>query len=264
MGKVLNTRLITSAIFAAVMLSSWYVGGMAWWLLSAVVVIIGCDEIIRLADLKRLDVAWWIAELAGMGFLLSQADTFSPFSVLLAGLFAALLLPVALENRVSVIQMAWALFGALYVGLLMRYGVALREEEDGRFWVLLTLLTTWAADSAAYLGGSLLKGPKLWPRVSPGKTITGAVTGAIGAVIVAMAFAAWLRPALPLATVALWGVLIFVAGLLGDLSESAVKRVWGKKDAGRLLPGHGGVLDRFDSLLFAFPAAYYLLEVGLL
>jgi hypothetical protein len=159
--------------------------------------------------------------------------------------------------------------GAMYVGGLMSYLIFLRRVDDAvappwQVWpVALIIAAIWIADTAAYTAGKLLDGPRLWPRVSPGKTLVGTAAGIIaGAIVFAVAAAAGVFGGpfgLGAASAAGMGALIGVAGLGGDLAESALKRWAGVKDSGDIVPGHGGVLDRFDSLLWAAPVFFYFL-----
>lgn len=152
---------------------------------------------------------------------------------------------------------AWALSGILYIGWLLGLLVALRLEA-GRGWVYLALLATFGSDTAAYFIGRALGRHKLAPRISPGKTWEGAVGGLLGAVIVSLLFT--LHTPVQLAIgyweAALLGLLISIFGQVGDLAESMLKRSGGIKESGSLLPGHGGMLDRLDSVLFAGAAVY--------
>jgi phosphatidate cytidylyltransferase len=128
-------------------------------------------------------------------------------------------------------------------------------------WVLAVVLSTWAGDSAAYLAGRAFGRHKLAPVVSPGKTIEGALGGLLAAVLVSAAVFG-MSGALPIWAGALVGGVIGVCGQIGDLSESFLKRQAGVKDSGNLIPGHGGMLDRVDALLFAFPAALLMYWVA--
>ncbi len=151
----------------------------------------------------------------------------------------------------------WSTGGVAYVGLLGAHVVLLRELDSGRDLVYLTVFGTFAVDTAAYFVGRSLGRRKLAPSVSPGKTVEGTIGGLAGgfAMVVALNYALGLRlePALivPLAA------LLPLAAVLGDLAESMIKRGMRVKDAGHLIPGHGGFLDRLDSLLFTFPVVYY-------
>ncbi len=143
-----------------------------------------------------------------------------------------------------------AAYGVLYIspaGLLI---VWLIETRQGAGWTLMLFATTWAADIGAFLVGNLLKGPKLWPRFSPNKTWSGFAGGLLAAILAAVGIAAWyMRLSLPGA--ALIGLFGGLATMAGDLWESILKRRYGVKDSGDLIPGHGGLLDRVDGLMFA-------------
>jgi phosphatidate cytidylyltransferase len=198
-------------------------------------------------------------------------------------------LPLALSLRLTQTPgiaeaWAWGLAGTCYIGLAVYSAIALRQTEGaglsatwqsladrlalewtpaagGMVWVLAVVLSTWAGDSAAYLAGRAFGRHKLAPAVSPGKTIEGALGGLLSAMFVsAVVFGA--SGALPAWTGALIGAVIGVCGQLGDLSESFLKRQAGVKDSGDLIPGHGGMLDRVDALLFAFPAALLMFWIA--
>jgi CDP-diglyceride synthetase len=166
------------------------------------------------------------------------------------------LLRVVARTQDSSALGAWALSVSIgvYVGALLASTIGLREGPDGQSWLILVLLSTWACDTLAYLVGRTLGRHKLAPTVSPGKSIEGLIGGIVGAVGVA-AVGALLLPQPPLRVLGL-GVVVAVGAVLGDLAESAVKRQLGAKDFGHILPGHGGILDRVDSLLFASLLGY--------
>ncbi len=162
-------------------------------------------------------------------------------------------------------HMAVTVFGIMYVGWLGSHLVLLRElptslaieEHIGARLVFLVALLTWATDTAAYLFGVAFGRHKLIPRISPNKTVEGAVGGLFGAALVGWLLTRGLVPFLtPLAGMVL-GLFVGAMAQLGDLVESLIKRDAGIKDTAELLPGHGGVLDRFDSMLFTAPVVYY-------
>ena len=154
---------------------------------------------------------------------------------------------------------AWTIGGILYIGWLLSYFVALRGLDDGRNWVFLALFTTFASDTAAFFVGRALGKHHLAPRISPGKTWEGAIAGAFAAIIVSLLFTISTPLHLPLTywQAILLGLLVSVFGQLGDLVESLLKRNMGVKESGKLIPGHGGVLDRIDSVVFAGIVVYY-------
>ena len=159
-------------------------------------------------------------------------------------------LVAALVARASDARAVDAAYGVLYIapaGLLM---VWLIETRQGGGWTLMLLATTWAADIAAFLTGSFFKGPRLWPRFSPNKTWSGLVGGLLAAMLAAVAIAAELMKLSLLAAAAI-GLAGGMATMAGDLWESILKWRFGVKDSGDLIPGHGGLLDRVDGLMFA-------------
>jgi phosphatidate cytidylyltransferase len=152
--------------------------------------------------------------------------------------------------------------GAAYVGGLLAFALLLRQGPAGPARVLAAALITWAGDIAAFYAGRTFGRRRLAPRVSPGKTVEGAVAGLLASALAGAAGGPWFWPG-HLLLGAGAGALVGLAGQVGDLAESLLKRSLGAKDSGRLIPGHGGVLDRIDSLLFALPALYGLARLGL-
>lgn len=148
-------------------------------------------------------------------------------------------------------------FGMLYVGLTLSSLVWTRTFPAGEFFILFVALVTWAGDTGAYYSGKLWGRHLLAPTVSPKKTVEGLLGGMAFACTAALVAQAWFLPQIRLMDALILGVLLTGAGLLGDLSESAIKRSAGVKDSGGILPGHGGMLDRLDSLLFTAPTFYY-------
>lgn len=174
---------------------------------------------------------------------------------------------------------ATTIFGAVYVGGMLSYGYALRYHPyafadaqlksmtvpSGALLLMLPLLVTWSSDIGAYAVGRTMGRHKLMPSVSPGKTIEGAIGGLLASVLVAWAFGnGVLRPAAQLGFkfypwgLVLFGVVVSIAAQVGDLAESLLKREAGVKDSSRIIPGHGGILDRLDSLFFVLPVSYLL------
>lgn len=154
------------------------------------------------------------------------------------------------------------LAGTFYIGMFV-YFYLIRTLDGGMAWVLVLLAGTWAGDTAAYFVGKKLGRSKLAPRLSPGKTVEGALGGLAGSVLGA-SLVYFFYPAASFSLVALLGLLVGVFGILGDLFESSLKRTAGIKDTGGIIPGHGGILDRFDSMLFSAPAAYYFVTLFIL
>ena len=162
---------------------------------------------------------------------------------------------------------AWTIAGILYVGWLLSYLVALRGLDVGRNWVFFVLFVTWVSDTTAFFIGRRFGRHKLAPSISPGKTWEGAIGGICGAILMSILFFTPTPFQLPLIywQAILLGVLVSAFGQVGDFVESLLKRNMGVKDSGKLMPGHGGILDRMDSIVFAGIVLYYyaLLYKGL-
>jgi phosphatidate cytidylyltransferase len=147
--------------------------------------------------------------------------------------------------------------GALYIGVPLSLAIALRNMDRGFEWTVIAFANNWATDGFALIGGRIAGRHKLAPRISPGKTIEGALIGLISGFLLGMFAAAVFR--MPVGLSILANVAVAVMTLLGDLLESWIKRMFAVKDAGSLLPGHGGLLDRVDGMLLAVPVLYLIL-----
>jgi phosphatidate cytidylyltransferase len=161
-----------------------------------------------------------------------------------------------LEERYD--HLGRTILGVLYVGYLLPHAALLFQLADGRRWLFFVLLVVMAGDSAAYFVGSSLGTRKLWPEISPGKTVEGAVGSAAASVVAGVLCGRFLLPSDPWPELLWISVVLNALGQIGDLFESWIKRVFLVKDSGSLLPGHGGLLDRMDSLIFpiVFVTAY--------
>jgi phosphatidate cytidylyltransferase len=148
--------------------------------------------------------------------------------------------------------------GLLYIPLLLGHFIWLRYLNDGQWWVFWLLVVVMAGDTGAFYCGRTWGKTKLYPEVSPGKTWAGAIGGVVAAVIFGAAVGHWALPRMRLGGLAGLALALAIVGLLGDLFESMLKRQAEVKDTSGLLPGHGGMLDRLDSLLFAAPVVVYV------
>ncbi len=156
---------------------------------------------------------------------------------------------------------AMTLFGVLYLGLTLGMLSMTRLLPQGEWLIFFLLLVTWASDTGAYYVGTLYGRHRLAPTISPKKTVEGLVGGLIAAIIAGYLARWWFLPELSGLDCLILAALLTIAGLWGDLAESAMKRTVGMKDSGGILPGHGGMLDRLDSLLFATPVFYYYITL---
>jgi len=257
-GSGLGARLLSAVVGIPLLLGVIIVGGPIYTLVVAAALGVGYHELVRALRLQRTPLT-----LCGYGavILLPWAASLDPAAVpavLVAGVLASLVALVARgEAPESLAPWALTLAGVLYVGLLGQHFVSLRGLEDGRAWVLTAIAITFAADTGAYATGRLLGRHKLAPRLSPSKTVEGLAGGLLAGAAAAAACAALLDPGPSPALMAALGLVAAAAAAAGDLAESALKRTTGVKDMGRIVPGHGGILDRLDSLLFVVPLVYY-------
>ncbi len=150
-------------------------------------------------------------------------------------------------------------FGVLYIALLFSHFISLRQIPRGNLWLLFALAIVWAGDTGAYYGGRAWGKKKLSPVVSPNKTVEGALAGLVASMCAGLIFVFASGLDIPVLLTLFLALLAGVAGIFGDLTESYIKRSAGVKDSGKLIPGHGGLLDRVDSVLFAVPVVYYFI-----
>ncbi len=259
---MLRDRLLSVLMLLPIVIVASYLGGL--FLLGIVLIGSLCAgvEYVRMASGKELPASYLFVSLLIVSFdldaqwpardLIYWMPTFVPL--------AALTLEVLRGNAPGALQ-NWSLVisGGIYIGLLS-YSIRLRALESGFFWLWLALGGTWIFDSAAYCVGRVWGKHSLCPRISPHKTWEGAIGGTIFG-MVAVIVASRLLLDLPLLWGFLLGVLIVLGATFGDLAESVIKRQLGVKDSGKLIPGHGGMLDRIDNLLFVIPIVYYFVIV---
>ncbi len=180
--------------------------------------------------------------------------------VLVGILFALFLFYLAAYGHIANVRrdLMVNVLALLYIPFLLGHFIWLRYLSDGQWWVFWLLVVIMAADTGAFYCGRAFGKTKLYPEVSPGKTWAGTVGGTLAAVVVGVALGHWALPGLSLPVLGGLALLLAVVGQLGDLFESMLKRQAQVKDASEILPGHGGMLDRVDSLLFAAPALVYV------
>ena len=272
----LAKRIISAFIAAPVALIMIYLGGLPLATFLAAVSA-GCAW-----EFYRIAAAGGVEPLDPVGIPLAGAV---PLAVYAAGigLYRPSLVVAAVAMLIILAAVIWTrgpqrrplgaasltVMGILYTGGLLSFGYALREhpyavgDRAGTALVAFPLVLTWASDIGAFFVGRAVGGPKLIPSVSPGKTISGALGGLATTVLVSWLYVRFaLRPValltMTIPATILFGALISVAAQVGDLAESLLKREANVKDSSHLIPGHGGLLDRLDSLLFVLPVAYLL------
>jgi phosphatidate cytidylyltransferase len=186
-------------------------------------------------------------------------DVFPLRSVLAAIIAATLLfhLVSAYDLNRSLVDVSVLVFGALYIGLTMGHLLLTRALPEGTFLIFFVVLVTWAGDAGAYYVGVSMGRTPLAPRISPRKTVEGLIGGCVLAVFIALLARLWFLPSFSFIDAIIMGIILTLAGWVGDLTETMFKRSAGVKDSGGIIPGHGGMLDRLDSLLLTAPTYYY-------
>lgn len=261
MDELLHLRVLSAIVgIPVIIFAAWY-GSWVLWLLTFMFFFFAAREITVILKGLGLKPARWIIQIGGLitfaGAYLYNDETLGLAFVSLV--IANLLMMALLYPRTMPVDIFGNLFAIFYLSNFIFFYLT-RGLENGFVWILLLLSATWASDTFAYFVGRSIGRHKLAPVLSPKKTVEGAVGGLCGSALVSFLFVQWV-PSLPLLPVLLLGVLIGIASLLGDLVESALKRQAGIKDSGHMIPGHGGVLDRFDSLLFTAPLVYYSVKL---
>ncbi|MBM7632622.1 phosphatidate cytidylyltransferase [Geomicrobium sediminis] len=256
----MKLRVLTAVVGLVVLLIPLIVGGPLFLALVAAMTVVGFFELLRMNKIPILSIPAALGVSAALVLLLTgpNLERFSNEATLawLIVIFMLLLLTTFLSNnRYHFGAVAFVAFSALYVGIGFHFFYAARIEF-GLPYIFFVLLAIWATDTGAYLFGKKFGKTKLSPHISPNKTIEGATGGLLLALIVGVVYSLFLPPYESLFVTIVALIVISVAGQCGDLVESAFKRYYDVKDSGRILPGHGGVLDRFDSLLFVFPLLY--------
>lgn len=254
----LRTRVVSAAILAPVALITVILGGLPFAALVTLVAAIAFWEWTMIG--KADDPSW--PRMIGLGCLVAGLLALAVIGAHWAIVLIAVPTVLALAAGLRQPALRWIGLGLAYVAVPCAGFIVLREAEPfGWAAILFILIVVWATDIAAYFGGRALGGPKLWARISPKKTWSGALTG-LAAAIVAGGLTAWLTKAGDVRSGLALAVPLSIAAQAGDLFESAVKRRFGVKDSGAIIPGHGGVLDRVDGLFGAAALAWLIAALG--
>ena len=261
-NRNLVLRVISALVLLPLVLWLLWLGGLATVLLVAIASAIVASEIFGMAGLRLGHPAAIVGMLAAASFSFFSADLEARWPGALAVCALVPLLSLALltlmppggDLKKAAVQSAFAALAPTYAGLCLSAVVALRAlPEQAAAWILVALVITWGNDTGAYFAGRFFGKHKLYPVVSPAKTWEG-FAGGMAASIIGCFVVRWLVPSdLGVVDCVVLGAVGGVLGPLGDLSESMLKRAFGVKDSGRIMPGHGGLFDRVDALLFNAP-----------
>ncbi|MFC7441717.1 phosphatidate cytidylyltransferase [Laceyella putida] len=264
----MKERIITGVLGAVGFLLLTYLGD---WYYTGLMFVLAVLAFLEYANMKQfaltslqtvigvgLATCFFVSGLMKVHVVPPYAFLQDPYPIMF-GLTLYLVLIVLSRNQFDLFQMAYLFVGAIYIGYGFSYMMQTIWKPNGLAWSLLVILVTWANDSGAYFIGKRWGKHKLWPDISPNKTIEGSLGGVLFGLVMSLIICLVSGLGGFIFAVGI-GLLITIVGQMGDLVESAWKRSVGVKDSGTILPGHGGVLDRFDSLIFTF-IILYLVQV---
>ncbi|WP_227395511.1 phosphatidate cytidylyltransferase [Jeotgalibacillus aurantiacus] len=259
----MKQRIITGLIAAGLFVPVVLIGGILFEIGVYLIATIALYEVLRMRSIQFRSIPGAISMITLWTFLLPDEYyevlnmlNYSKIEMALLSVLLLLVYTVLKKNRFTFDDAAFAVFAMLYVGIGFYYFIETRSAD--LLWIVFALLIIWTTDSGAYFIGKSMGKKKLWPDISPNKTVEGFVGGIVSAVVVILIFSLVAPLGTPIWYLLLATVILSAFGQIGDLVESALKRHYGVKDSGNILPGHGGLLDRFDSLLFVLPLMHIL------
>lgn len=259
----MRTRILTAIIAAAIFLPLVIIGKTPFIILVYLLGTIALKELLKMKKVQVLSIPGligfiflWVLLIPSSFLMNSVGTNFSKIEVALIVVMLLLIYTVISKNEFTFDDAGFIILSTLYVGVGFYYLIETRMA--GLSYVFFALFVIWATDSGAYFIGRAFGKRKLWPEISPNKTVAGFVGGVLSALLVGVIFqiVSPLHPSFLFVLVVT--VVTSLFGQMGDLVESALKRHFAVKDSGHLLPGHGGILDRFDSLLFVLPILHFL------
>lgn len=258
-----KTRLLSGILLVIIALATMITGGDVLFATLLLISFIGMTEIYKVLEISGtlLGVAGYVAAVAYY-FLLRFGRTDLVTMLTIAFLILVMVIYVFSYPKYRSEQIMLAFFGLFYVAFMLSYIYQIRMLEQGAFLVWLAFICSWGSDTCAYCVGMLIGKHKMAPKLSPKKSVEGAVGGVVGAALLGALYALAInRFAGASADAVLYAIIGGVGALIsmvGDLAASAIKRNHDIKDYGNLIPGHGGILDRFDSVIFTAPIIYYM------
>ena len=264
----ITQRVLVAIAAIPIIIAACYFGNLFFFLFVLAIALLAYYEFYSFVINKNTHVNIWFGELIIFALLLNQYRFFISYqSLFLVIVFLISLVELFRNNGSAIINIGATLLGIFYIGLFSSAIIGIREfysgevrYYDGGYLIISILVTIWICDSAAFYGGTAFGKHKLFPRVSPKKSWEGAIFGFIFAILSMMTAHEILLNFVPLSEAIIFGIIIGTIGQLGDLVESLFKRDAGVKDSSSLIPGHGGLFDRFDSLLFVAPVIFLVLK----
>lgn len=262
------TRVISGAVLIPLLLLAvWFLPPVYFRGLVAFAAAVGLHEFYRMAR------SGGVRPVAALGIVLGSVlvigDVYG--TTIRVGLapYAAFCVMAVLAARLfarrpvegAVVDVSVTLMGIFYVALLIGFQPAIHVGYHGKYWLLFLYFVIWASDTGAYYIGTAFGKHRLYEKISPKKSVEGLIGGVAASMLAALLCSFWLLPGLGSGEAMGLGAVLALVGTVGDLAESLIKRSVGVKDSGALIPGHGGILDRMDSLLFAAPVLFFYLRM---
>lgn len=255
-------RWITGTIAVPVVFAvTWFSSPAIFSGVMMVIILVAGSEYSALAFGKGF--SWEKGEVLCTAVLLPLAACLGGEKLLLAALAAAVIIIFLLSllrverDEITLVPVGKVLFGLVYLPFMLSYFILLRKTENGVLWIFFILLLPIAGDIAAFYFGRTLGKHKLYPRVSPGKTVEGSIGSLAGSVLATTLYSTFVLTSVPIFDALILALVGNCISQLGDLFESMIKRAAGVKDSGTIMPGHGGILDRLDCLILLVPFVYY-------
>lgn len=255
-----KTRLLSGIVLVAVALLTIISGGYVLFFTLLGISLIGMQELYKVMKVREehfnaLEIAGYLGAVIYYVLMSLDFEKYGMMGVIISFMMF-MFVYVFTYPKFKADQVMPAFFGVVYVAVMLSFIYLTRNLPDGKFLVWLIFLCSWGCDTCAYCVGMLIGKHKMAPVLSPKKSVEGAVGGVAGAALLGVIYAAATQgPMLEYAVICAIGALI---SMVGDLAASAIKRNQGIKDYGKLIPGHGGILDRFDSVIFTAPVIYFL------
>lgn len=266
-NKSFYTRLVSGIVLVALMLGTIIPGGNILFGANLIISLIGVYELYKVLGIEKntLGFTGYVAVITYYLLLLLNKTENIPV-LMIVFLMALLVQYVLMFPEYKTEQISNAIMCMLYAGVMLSYLYNVREGSNGAYTVWLIFLCSWGSDTCAYLAGVAFGKHKMAPVLSPKKSVEGAVGGVVGAAILGVIYAAIFgdkiqmnyNPVIAFAIICAIGAII---SMIGDLAASAIKRNHDIKDYGKLIPGHGGIMDRFDSVIFVAPVIWILLQI---
>ena len=261
----MKQRILTAVLAAAIFLPFVIYGALPFTIFVYLLASIALYELLKMKKITLLSIPGFLSLIILWVLLIPNSyieilgGDFSKAEFALLALLLLLTYTVVTKNKFTFDDVGFVVIAVFYLGIGFYFLIETRNLYPGGLeLVFYALILIWVTDSGAYFVGRALGKNKLWPEISPNKTIEGAVGGILFAVIFAWIYHAFTGVLNNYLTVTVMTIFLSIFGQIGDLVESALKRHYQVKDSGTILPGHGGILDRFDSLLFVLPMLHFL------